>query len=385
MRNIEEVAACIADAPRLRRAIISGRRKSFTPPFQRIDIRPVEIRDELLLQLVFHDGKQDLTKNLKPEAFDLGAELAKGYANLRVETDSEIIEVRISKKGEFFIHQSPNSSEIVDRSHDRKKERMLEVSDPIFRYLGISDADGRLIPRWSDKYNQVDQFLRIIDSLKLEHGDEPIRIIDLGCGSAYLTFTVHRYLEKNGHTVRVIGVDSRADSKAKNIGIAKAAGIEIEFVATSITDYQITPTDLVIALHACDTATDDALAWTVRSGAKAILAAPCCHHQMNRDIKGKDPAWTQLFKSGIVKERFADLITDSLRTQILRVLGYRADVIEFVSIEHTPRNLMIRAIKSDPPADGQELAALQSLIAEWNVSPYLLGLLADRIPKQAGR
>ncbi|MEY3704938.1 MAG: hypothetical protein RLY29_310, partial [Actinomycetota bacterium] len=105
----------------------------------------------------------------------------------------------------------------------------------------------------------------------------------------------------------------------------------------------------------------------------------------NRDIKGKDPAWTQLFKSGIVKERFADLITDSLRTQILRVLGYRADVIEFVSIEHTPRNLMIRAIKSDPPADGQELAALQSLIAEWNVSPYLLGLLADRIPKQAGR
>ena len=384
MTNIEEVAAAIADVARLGRAIISGRRKSMTPPYLRIDIRPVEIKGEILLQIVSHDGRKDLTKNVKPALFDLASTLSAGYANLRVETTSNVYEVRISKKGEFFVHRSSAPKELGGLSHDRQKERLLSIDEPIFRELGIADSAGALIPRWSDKYNQVDQFLRIVESLKFSKSEGPIRIVDLGCGSAYLTFAVHRYFENLGYSVIVKGVDSRVDSKLKNEKIASDAGVDIKFIASEIGNFPVEATDLVIALHACDTATDDAIAWAVKSGARAILAAPCCHHQVNREITGKDEAWTRLFKSGIIKERFADLLTDSMRTQVLRALGYRADVIEFVSIEHTPRNLMIRAVNSDGPADAADLAALQSLILEWGVPPYLLTLLADRFPEQAG-
>lgn len=384
MKNIEEVAAAITDTTRLRRAIISGRRKSFSPTYQRIDIRPVQIKGDHLLQVVSHDGRQDFTKNLKASEFDLDAILAEGYANVRVETESKLFEVRISKKGEAFIHKSVNSSETIDLSHDRKKERLLDESELVFRYLGITNANGKLIPRWSDKYNQVDQFLRIIESIKLEKREEPIKIVDLGCGSAYLTFAVYRYLEKLGYPLKVTGVDSRVDSRIKNEEIAKASGLAIKFVSSSINEFPVEPADVVIALHACDTATDDAIAWGVRSGATAILVAPCCHHQINSEIKGKDAAWVRLFKSGIVKERFADLLTDSIRTQILRALGYRADLIEFVSIEHTPRNLMIRATKSEVQVQKVEVDALQSLISEWQVSPHLLRLLGDRLNGRGG-
>ncbi|MEY2841329.1 MAG: hypothetical protein RLY74_470 [Actinomycetota bacterium] len=276
---------------------------------------------------------------------------------------------------------NPEIHREVDLSHNRNKERRLKVSDSIFQVLGISDKEGNLIPRQSDKFHQVDDFLRIIDQLIPDLGSGEISIIDLGCGNAYLTFAVHKYLTHKGLTVKVTGVDTRLDSRERNSKIAESAGISdsVSFIASSISDFPITPTSLVIALHACDTATDDALAYAVRAGAKAILVSPCCHHDLNQQISAPDDPWKILLRHGITKERFADLMTDSLRAEILRLLGYRADIIEFVSLDHTARNLMIRAVRSNSVIKRSDLDNFEEQIKRWSIKPYLQRELAREI------
>lgn len=387
MERIGVLSGWITDPTRFRYAIISGRRKGFAPPFRRIDIRPVEIKGERRLQLISHDGQRDTTTNLGVSAFDLEAIISVGYANLRIELDTEVIQARITKRGEILIHREEvPKSELVNLGHDRKKARLLDASDPIFRALGISDADGKLIPRRSDKFQQVDNFLRVIESvLPALTSSEVIRIADLGCGSAYLTFATQRYLSNLGRKVEVVGVDSRSDSCERNRLIAADLDLtpqsKIEFVTSEIKDYPNQRIDLVIALHACDTATDDALAWAVRSGAVVILAAPCCHHDLNQNLRAADPIWDFALRDGIIKERFADLITDSVRAQTLRALGFKVEIIEFVSGEHTPRNLMIRATQGASHRT-EELAALDEFCAYWQIKPRLPRLLADLLTPQ---
>jgi SAM-dependent methyltransferase len=247
--------------------------------------------------------------------------------------------------------------------------------------LGISDLEGRLIPRQSDKYHQVDDFLRIIDQVIPELGTERISILDLGCGNAYLTFAVHRYLTKKGLSVKVTGVDSRQDSRERNSTIANAAGISdsVSFIAANISELPVEPTSLVIALHACDTATDDALVYAVRARAKAILVSPCCHHDINQQIVAQDNSWKILLRHGITKERFADLMTDTLRAEILRLLGYRADIIEFVSLDHTARNLMIRAVWSDSSIKVSDFQSFDEQVKRWSITPYLQHELSPEI------
>jgi len=382
MDELGEIRKWIIDLNSLRRAIISGRRKSLHPAFERIDLRPVLIREALYLQLVSHDGKKDETKNIKPEDFNLDELLNEGYANIRIERNSENIDIKVTKKGKFRIHRETNkTNREIDLSHNRNKERRLVISDPIFHFLGISDLEGRLIPRQSDKYHQVDDFLRIIDQVIPELGTERISILDLGCGNAYLTFAVHRYLTKKGLSVKVTGVDSRQDSRERNSTIAKAAGISdsVSFIAANISELPVEPTSLVIALHACDTATDDALVYAVRARAKAILVSPCCHHDINQQIVAQDDSWKILLRHGITKERFADLMTDSLRAEILRLLGYRADIIEFVSLDHTARNLMIRAVWSDSSIKVSDFQSFDAQVKRWSITPYLQHELSPEI------
>lgn len=387
MERIGVLSGWITDSARFRYAIISGRRKGFAPPFQRIDIRPVEIKGEWQLQLISHDGARDTTTNLGAADFDLSHLLSAGYANLRIELDTEVIQARVTKRGEILIHKEEVAkSEPANLEHDRSKVRLLAASDPIFRALGISDAAGKLIPRRSDKFQQVDNFLRVIEStLPSLSGSQVIRIADLGCGSAYLTFATHRYLTNLGRKVEVIGVDSRSDSWERNRLVATELNLapesKIEFVTSEIKNYPNQQIDLVIALHACDTATDDALAWAVRSGATVILAAPCCHHDLNQKLRAADPIWSFALRDGIMKERFADLITDSVRAQTLRALGYKVEIIEFVAGEHTPRNLMIRATKA-ASLRADELAALEEFCAYWQIKPQLPHLLADLLTPQ---
>ena len=211
---------------------------------------------------------------------------------------------------------------------------------------------------------------------------EKVSVVDLGCGHAYLTFAAHQYLNKKGIQAHVIGIDVREASRDRNNAIAKKLGItdSIEFRAEEISDTPITSADIAIALHACDTATDDAIAWGVQHNVGLLLIAPCCHHDLQVQMQEIPEPWPMLTRHGIMRERLGDLLTDSFRTQILKLLGYRVDAIEFVGGEHTPRNLIIRATKTGAKPEPNEIARYKEMLAQWSVNPAL----AQRLEKELG-
>ena len=387
---LSEAAALISDSQNLVRVVLSGRRRNMQTPFERIDIRPVQIKNQLHLQVIENDGRQSTAKNYLPTNFDSNDLLRSGYANILIEQTSGSLSIRISKKGEALVTRTKGINEQL-LSHDRNKNRLLNPNDPFLMEVGISDSKGVIKPSKSDKYMQVEEFLRILaPTLKnaIEAGqihkptrDKPLTITDLGCGHAYLTFGAHQYLQAEAIPVSVIGIDIRPKSRDRNIAIAEKLGIEksIAFRAEEISETTVTKTDVAIALHACDTATDDAIAWAVQSDAKLLFIAPCCHHDLQSQLSEIPEPWSMLTKHGLMKERISDLITDALRAQILRLLGYRVDVIEFIGGEHTPRNLMIRAVKTGAKPDAHDVARYKEMIAMWRVKPALAERLENEL------
>ena len=384
MENLALAESLLRDVNALRRAVISGKRKGFKPDYLRIDIRPVLIKKIIHLQTVAHDGQKDITKNYLPENIDLSQFIDVGYSNMRIESAGEIYEIQILDDKRLKIRKSQGdlTTRDLNLDHDRRKNRHIPISDPIFQSLGIADSNGELIPRQSDKYKQVDEFLKLIESLLPSLTEEKeISIADLGCGNAYLSFAAYRYLELKGIPAKVIGIDNRKDLIIRNRGIAERLGLasRISFLQSDINLVAPGNYSIVMALHACDTATDDAIAFAIRSKAKVILVSPCCHHDLNAQIKATNDNMKLILRHGIVKERFADLLTDSIRAQVLKIFGYKSEIIEFISLEHTSRNLMIRATTSKSSDPSSELQNLQSLLEQWQVSPYLLNELSKEI------
>ena len=370
----------ISDQDNFVRAVLSGRRRNMQTQYERIDIRPVQLKDGLKLQLVMSEEKQDTTKNIDVDGSKILELLNGGYANILVEFTTGSYSLRITKKGEALIHEAKGEFERFV-SHDRTKERLLDASDPFLIEVGISDHKGSIKPSMQDKYRQVEEFLRILEPA-LPEKKEKFSIVDLGCGHAYLTFATHQYLLKSGVDAHVIGIDVRENSRDRNNAIAKKLGItdSIEFRAEEISETAITTADIAIALHACDTATDDAIAWGVQHGVQLLLIAPCCHHDLQVQMQDIPEPWPMLTRHGIMRERLGDLLTDSFRTQILKLLGYRVDAIEFVGGEHTPRNLMIRATKTGTKPEPIDIARYKEMLAQWNVNPAL----AQRLAKELG-
>ncbi len=377
-------SACekIVDTSTFVRAVLSGRRRNMQVSFERIDIRLVEIKGVLNLQLMQNDGRVTTTKNIAPDHDVVQELLESGYANIMVESVSQVYSIRITKSGDAQVHIEKRESQQV-LSHDKKKDRLLDSSDPFLLEVGISDAKGVIKPSRQDKYKQVEEFLRILSPalnaaisaghIRKPTVENPLNIVDLGCGHAYLTFAAHQFLTNSGIPVKVVGIDVRVESRDRNNAIAKKLGIEstIEFVAEEISKKTSQHVDIAIALHACDTATDDAIAWAVNGGAQLLLIAPCCHHDIQKQMDGAPEPWTALTKFGLMKERLADLITDSFRAQLLRLVGYRVEVIEFVAGEHTPRNLMIRAVKTDAKPDAIDTQRYLEMTTQWAVIPAL--------------
>jgi hypothetical protein len=376
----------IADPSKLVRIVLSGRRRNMTVPFERIDIRPVLIKGAITLQVAQNDGRITTTKNVEANSFDANAYLEMGYANILVEHTEGALTIRITKKGDAQVHEEKGARE-QNLEHDRKKSRLLDASDPFLIEVGISDADGRVKPTKADKYLQVEEFLRLLvptlnsaieaKQIAKPTADKPLVIADLGCGSAYLTFAVHQYLRSIDMPVRVIGIDIKPESLKRNNEIAKKLKIEktIEFKAEAIDQTSLTSCDIAIALHACDTATDDAIAWAVSSGAKLLLVAPCCQHDLQTQMSQVPEPWNLLTKHGLMKERLGDLMTDALRAQILKLVGYRSEVIEFIGGEHTPRNIMIRAVLTSAKADPKELETYKKMLSDWQIDPALASRL----------
>ena len=362
------------------RAVLSGRRRNMAPSAERIDIKPVLLKGEEKLQIASTDGRQVTTKNLSASEVDFADLLGQGFANLLVESTSESYSVRISKKDEALITIGRVKLE-RDLTHDRQKQRLLPEDNRIFALLGMHDGHKRIKPSKMDKYRQVEEFLRLLKpTLDNEVGAQSeISVVDLGCGHAYLTFAVQEYLNSATQKVKVLGVDEREESKRHNDQIAKDLGADAQFLVAKIADTPAQEVDIAIALHACDTATDDSIAWAVKNSAKVIMLAPCCHHDLQAQIDLVPEPWSLLTRHGVVSERLIDLMTDSLRAQILKLLGYRVDIVEFIGGEHTPRNIMIRAVKTGVKVDPVEVDRYQAMLADWSIAPHLAELLKNEL------
>ncbi|MEV0717237.1 SAM-dependent methyltransferase, partial [Asanoa sp. NPDC050611] len=296
--------------------------------------------------------------------------LAEPFGNWHVESAGATVQVRVTKKGDAQVHRQTSEAPAGRaEGHDRVRAHLLDPGDPLWEVIGGSAAKRR----------QVDAFLRALAATLPADGlPQPVRVVDLGCGNAYLTFAAYRYLTAvRGLDVEMAGVDVRADQRDRNTQLARLLGYgdRLRFVAGTILDAVVEPApDLVLALHACDTATDEALHRAVGWGAEWILAAPCCHHDIAAQLR-RQPApgpYQLITGQGILRERFADVLTDSLRAALLRSRGYKVDVIEFIDSAHTPRNLLLRARRT-----GQEgpTGEYDELVAAWRVRPRLAELL----------
>lgn len=379
---LNDACTRILDTANLVRVVLSGRRRNMVTEYERIDIRPVEIKGSVLLQLSHNDGRATTVKNLVPEHNGVLELLSSGYSNILVDTINGSMSIRVTKSGDAQVHFEKKSME-QDLSHDKKKTRLLDPSDPFLLEVGIADHKGVIKPSKQDKYMQVEEFLRLLaPTLKaaIEAGqihkptqENPLSIVDLGCGHAYLTFAAHQYLRSIGIPVNVTGIDVRTASRDRNNSIAQNLGIAatINFRAEEISATTAEHADVAIALHACDTATDDAIAWAVNGDAKLLLIAPCCHHDIQSQMDTSPEPWGALTKFGLMKERLGDLLTDSLRAQILRIAGYRVEIIEFIGGEHTPRNLMIRAVKTGAAPEPLDSQRYKELCEQWGITPAL--------------
>ena len=383
---IAEVIAGLEKPNEFVRLVLSGRRRNMQTPSERVDVKPVLIKDAIKYQLSQSDDRAMTTKNYDPSEFIALNLLDAGFANILLEMRNGSISIRITKKGEALVHRTNETFE-ADLSHDRAKARLLDSNDPFLIEVGISDKSGKVKVGKNDKYLQVEEFLRLLipsleSAITAGHiskptADSPLSIVDLGCGHAYLTFAAHQYLLAQGIPVKVVGIDVRESARVRNNQIAEKLGISksIIFFAEEISQTTLKSADVVIALHACDTATDDAIAWAVSADAKLALIAPCCHHDIQAQMNEIPEPWQIITRNGIMKERLGDLITDALRMQIMKLLGYRVEAIEFIGGEHTPRNLMIRAVKTGATADSAEKSRYDAMIALWKVKPVLATLL----------
>jgi len=375
----------LLDEAGLVRAVASGRQRNTALPHRRVEVRYVDLKAGRRLQVTSYDDTQSHTRNLeagRPAEGAVDELLAQPFADWHVETSTETLQLRMTKRGRPLLHRSAAAEPTEpDRTHDRAKRRKLDESDEIFRLLGIADGDGRIKPSRRAKFKQVQDFLAALDPVSNQLSD-PVSVVDLGCGNAYLTFAAFRYLSVvKGLTPTAIGIDVKAQARAHNTEIAAQLGVSdhLRFVESTISAASVSePPDLVLALHACDTATDEALARAVQWQTPVILSAPCCHHDIQRQLSnGSVPGGYQLVtRHGILRERMADVLTDALRAAILRMVGYRVEVLEFVDSQHTPRNVLIRAVRTSAPAAQETVDAYWSLVTDWGVQPALATLLA---------
>ncbi|GAB4512181.1 MAG: SAM-dependent methyltransferase [Anaerolineae bacterium] len=369
-------------------ATFSGMQRGHTMPWKKLVLRPVLIKEVRHLQFSYFDERQNIVKNYAgtEAAEQLEDALALPFRNFNIRTAGETIQIQLSKKGKPLISRTPNDA-APDLSHDRRKAVFLHEGDdvPYLRAVGLTTQDNRVKADRRDKFKQINQFLRIVaDVEQIAALPDPVRVVDFGCGKAYLTFAAHDFLTRAlDKQVEMVGVDIRPDLQAENNRIAAELGWNMRFAAMPILDYVTdTPPDVVLALHACDTASDDALAQAIRWRSPVILAAPCCHHDLQAQLKNQ-PApqpFAPVLRYGLLHERLGDIITDSFRTLILQSLGYQVDVVEFVDVDHTPRNLLIRAVRVSDTPNAAALEEYMRLKAFWNVTPHLHMLLGDMLP-----
>jgi len=382
------VRDAVLDERTFLRLTMTGATRGAESPWVKVVVRPVLVRGQRRLQLSYFDEKKDTTRNFSGDAAlaKLDEALAMPFSQFHVQSTTGDLHVRITKKGRAIIGRGRPSAAHREPSleHDRQKARLLDVGDSYLQAIGIADSAGKLRPAMAGKFHQVNEFLRLTAQV-LRPGEltgDGIEIVDCGCGNAYLTFAAYHYLrDVRGVPAGVVGIDDNDEIIRNVTELRDSLGWDgPEFHVSRIADYQpARPPDLVLSLHACDTATDEAIAQGILWGSRVILAAPCCQHELHTQIKAA--VMRPVLRHGILKERTADILTDAFRALILRIMGYRTDVVQFVSPEHTARNLMIRAVKGLKAGERRFVEEHQELKRFWEVEPVLEGMLGDEIKR----
>ena len=326
-------------------------------------IRPVLKKGNLVFQFEIFKGKQVFHENLEAqEAVDRACEWMEHFRQMQIDTKSERASVLISKKGKVTINRKkvtrPDQGK-QDLSHNREKQYILKegMDIPFLRDLGVMTQEGKIVRSRFDKFRQINRYLEFIEDVlpKLPR-DREITILDFGCGKSYLTFAMYYFLhEMRGYQVRMVGLDLKEDVIEHCNALAEKYGYEhLHFLTGDIAQYEgMTKVDMVVTLHACDTATDYALAKAVSWGADVILSVPCCQHELTRQIE--NDILSPVLSYGLLKERMAALVTDGLRAEYLKKEGYDTQILEFIDMEHTPKNILIRAVKTGKKTENQHI------------------------------
>jgi SAM-dependent methyltransferase len=358
----------------------------------KIKIRPVMLKDNLTFQQTVYVGTKVFHENCERDEIisRIMESLADDFRQCEVEHKICKAVVLVSKKGKITVNRKrivpDNTDSAPDRvpqlAHNRAKRYILEegTAVPFLVDLGVQTKEGKIVKARYDKFRQINRFLELIeDILPTLPKERTVHILDFGCGKSYLTFAMYYYLRRlKGYDVEITGLDLKTDVIEHCNTLAKRYGYDkLHFLQGDIAQYDGTSkVDMVVTLHACDTATDYALEKAIRWNAKVILSVPCCQHEVNRQIASKELA--VLLQYGIIKERMSALITDALRASLLESEGYETNILEFIDMEHTPKNLLIRAVKKqDFPAQKAKQArnAVTALSEKLQIEPTLLRLL----------
>lgn len=357
----------------------------------KIQIRPILLKEELWFQETLYIGTKVFHKNYTAEYMqeEIVKNLTDNFKQLQLEHEEIKATVLVSKKGKITINKRTKRSEDrvikAELSHNRAKRYIIEDGKKVdfMVDLGVMTKDGRVVKAKYDKFKQINRFLEFIEDVlpKLNKNRE-ITIIDFGCGKSYLTFAMYYYLkELNSIDARIIGLDLKEDVIDKCNELSMKYGYEkLNFYKGDIKNYEgVSKVDMVVTLHACDTATDYALNKAVSWGAEVILSVPCCQHELNAQIK--NDILEPVLRYGLIKERLSALITDALRADILEGAGYYVQILEFIDMEHTPKNILIRAVKNDKKSDlasiNENIQKYESLREFLNVNPKLEQLLKE--------
>jgi SAM-dependent methyltransferase len=378
---LEQITNLINNKQLISATISQPRAKS--DEVKRVRLKPIELKGIYMIQFEYQHERVLKHENLDlsdvPEKLNF---LLQQFRQVQSEFEEEKIQIQLSKKFKvLWKSERVNSKKVVNLSHNRKKNYLLDedTSYPFLVRLGVQTPDGKVKKQKHDKFRQINRFVEFIDdALDYLPKDRPVRILDFGSGKSYLTFALYHYLHiEKGLDIRVTGLDLKKEVIEECQQIADDLNYEhLEFLVGDINDYnEETSVDMVVTLHACDVATDMALARAVKWGAKVILSVPCCQHELNTQLNS--PALDVMLQHGLVKERFAALATDSIRAELLKLVGYEAQLLEFIDMEHTPKNILIRAYFTGKKPTTDDIKKYRAFVDFLQAKPFLENELKD--------
>ena len=343
-----------------------------------IYVKPILLKDNKMYQFTYRYERRDETKNFDASQTmeQVRSLVPTDFQNVSLFTLTEDVTLLVSKKGKpTLMCKKINEKRDVDLSHDHEKQRLIDPSNPWWHLLGLTTRDGKVTADMQHKFKQICKYMEIVDGVmrQTKFGDE-IHIADMGAGKGYLTFALYEYLTRNYDKKIVMeGVEIRKDLVLKiNDIIEKCQLNDFTFIENSIEDYKPSKLDVLIALHACDTATDDAILKGIRNNAQLIICAPCCHKQIRREME-KSGKFDSITRYGIFLERQAVMITDAVRALVLEYCGYKTQVMEFIEIDNTPKNVLLVGRKTDKPVDKEAISnQIRGILEQYGIGEHYL-------------